>query len=107
MGKQITKGSDNVFADLGIASPTDHLLKAELVSRLSLIIDRKKITQTEAAKLTGVSQPDLSRMLRGQFRDVSAERILRAIVRLGSVVDIGVSTEGQPVGETIHLHAMA
>ena len=107
MGKLATKGSGNVFADLGIASPIEHLLKAGLASKLSLIISQKKLTQTEAAKLTGVSQPDLSRMLRGQFRDVSAERILRALVRLGSEVDIGVFTEGEPVGETIHLYAVA
>lgn len=107
MGKQVIKGSGNVFADLGIANPTEHFLKACLVSKLTLILDEKQLTQTQASHLVGISQPDLSRILNGQFRNVSAERIFRAIVLLGSDVEIDVSTKGEPVGETIHLHAMA
>lgn len=105
MANQAQKSSGNVFADLGIAKAEEHLLKAGLVSKLAAIIRANKLTQTHAAELTGISQPDLSRMLRGQFRDFSADRIIRAITRLGSDVDIEVSMAGEPVGETIHLQA--
>ena len=58
-------------------------------------------------KPTGISQPALSRLLRGHFRDMSADRLIRALVRLGSEVEIGVSRGGEAVGAPIHLEAVA
>lgn len=107
MTKQITPGSGNVFADLGIANPEEHQLKAGLVSKLAEVIRLLDLNQTAAAKLTGISQPDLSRLLRGHFRDMSADRLIRALVRLGSEVEIGVSRGGEAVGAPIHLEAVA
>ena len=107
MAKQITTSSGNVFADLGVANAEEHMLKAGLVSKLAEVIRALDLTQTAAAKAPGISQPDLSRVLRGRFRDMSADRLIRALIRLGSEVDIDVSRGGEPVGETIHLEAVA
>ena len=60
----VERGSGNVFADLGLPDADAHLVKAELVSRIDDIIRRRDITQTEAARLLGLSQPDVSRLLR-------------------------------------------
>lgn len=90
----IRRGTTNVFADLGFPNPDTHLLKAQLMSRVQDTIEDRKLTQTEAARLTGVSQPDLSRMLRGHFRDISVERIMRMLTRLGCEVDIVVKPQG-------------
>ena len=98
-------GSGNVFADLGIPEPEDHKLKAGLVSKLASIMDELGLTQTAAAELTGISQPDLSRVLRGRFRDFSASRLIKAITSLHSEVEITVRTRDHEVGEKILLHA--
>ena len=107
MAKQITESSGNVFADLGIANPQEHLLKAGLVSKLAEVIRALDLTQTAAARQTGISQPDLSRLLRGRFRDMSADRLIRALIRLGTEVEIDVSRGGERVGEPIHLEVAA
>lgn len=107
MAKQITKSSGNVFADLGMANAEEHMLKAGLVSKLAEVIRTLELSQTAAAKLTGISQPDLSKVLRGRFRDMSADRLIRALIRLGSDVEIDVSRGGESVGEPIHLEAAA
>ena len=107
MAKQITESSGNVFADLGMANAEEHMLKAGLVSKLAEVIRALDLTQTAAAKLTGISQPDLSKVLRGRFRDMSADRLIRALIRLGSDVEIDVSRDGESVGEPIHLEAVA
>ena len=86
----IRRGTRNVFADLGFPNAETHLLKAQLMSRVQDILEERRLTQTEAAKITGVSQPDLSRMLKGRFRDVSVERIMRMLTKLGREVDIVV-----------------
>jgi predicted XRE-type DNA-binding protein len=91
----IDHGTGNVFADLGHPDPESHLLKAQLVARLASVLKDQGLTQADAAQRVGVSQPDISRLLRGQFRDISVERLLRMLVRLGCAVDIVVrSTSG-------------
>jgi predicted XRE-type DNA-binding protein len=89
------RGSGNVFADLQIADPETHLLKAQLVARLQAVIRAKKITQAETAALIGVSQPDVSRLLRGQFRDISVERMVLFLTRLGCAIDIVIKPENK------------
>ncbi|HEY6578719.1 MAG TPA: XRE family transcriptional regulator [Rhizomicrobium sp.] len=54
-----------------------------------------KLTKTEAARVTSIRQAHLSRMLNGQFRDVSAERIMRMLTRLGCEVAILVKPQGR------------
>ncbi len=85
---QTERGSGNVFTDLGLPDADAHLLKAELVTRLDRIIRQRGITQVEAAKLLGLSQPDVSRLLRGNFREYSMERLLRLLTVLGRDVNI-------------------
>jgi len=84
----IERGGDNVYADLGRPDADARLLKAELVTRIDEIIRRRRLTQTQAAKLLGLSQPDVSRLLRGHFHDYSLERLLRLLITLGQDVDI-------------------
>ena len=63
--------------------------------------------QTAAAKRMRLSQPDVSRLLNGQFRDVSVERLMRLLTRLGCDVDITIRKHGKPAAprDTIHLQA--
>ena len=86
--RAVERGSGNVFADLDLPDADAHLLKAELVSRIDSIVRQRRITQTEAAGLLGLSQPDVSRLLRGDFRAYSLERLFRLLTALGRDVDI-------------------
>ena len=86
----IERGSDNVFADLGLPDAEGHLIKAELVARIDNIIRQRGLKQVEAARLLGLSQPDVSRLLRGNFQDFSMERLLRLLTALGRDVEIVV-----------------
>jgi predicted XRE-type DNA-binding protein len=85
---EVETGSGNVFADLGLPDADAHLLKAQLVSRIDGIIRRRKLTQAKAGELLGLSQPDISRLLRGHFRDFSLERLLRLLMALDRDVEI-------------------
>jgi len=85
---KVERGSGNVFADLGLPDADTHLLKAGLVLRIDGIIRQRRLTQAQAAELLGLSQPDVSRLLRGSFRDYSMERLLRLLTALGRDVQI-------------------
>ena len=83
-------GSGNVFADLGLRNPEEHLIKAQLVYKIDSLMKERGLKQVEAAKLLGVKQPDISKMLRGDFQQFSVERLLRFLVALGQDVEIVV-----------------
>lgn len=108
-GTSIVHGTKNIFADLGFPDADTHLLKAELVTRIQSVISGQKLTQTAAAKRMGLSQPDVSRLLNGQFRDVSVERLMRLLTRLGCDVDITIRNHGKAAApqDTIRLQAAA
>jgi len=92
---RIERSSGNVFRDLGHPEADAHLLKAELVSRIEEIIRWRGLKQVEAAKLLGLSQPDVSRLLRGDFREYSMERLLRLLTALGRDVEIVIRQTGR------------
>ena len=84
----VERGSGNVFTDLGRPDADTHVLKAELVARIDEIVRQRGLTQAQAAKRLGLSQPDVSRLLRGNFRDYSVVRLLRLLTALGRDVEI-------------------
>ena len=83
-------GSRNVFKDLGVPNADEHLVKAQLVFKIDGILKGRRLTQVQAAALFGVRQPDVSMMLRGEFRQFSVERLLRFLVALDQDVEIVV-----------------
>jgi predicted XRE-type DNA-binding protein len=83
-------GSDNVFKDIGVPNAEEHLVKAQLVFKIDKILKKRGLKQVEAAELFGVRQPDVSKMLRGEFRQFSVERLLRFLVALDQDVEIVV-----------------
>ena len=89
-GKRHEIGGDNLFADLGVPDADAHLLKARLVFKIDALMRARSLTQVEAGRLFGVRQPDVSKMLRGEFRQFSVERLMRFLVALGQDVEIVV-----------------
>jgi predicted XRE-type DNA-binding protein len=86
----VEKGSGNVYEDLGVPDSEDMLVKAQLVRQIAEIIRERRLTQAEAAKVLRLTQPKISRMLRGEFRGISERRLLRCLTRLGHDVQIVV-----------------
>ncbi len=83
-------GSRNAFKDLGVPNAEEHLVKAQLVFKIDTIMKERRLKQIEAAGLFGIKQPDVSKMLRGEFRQFSVERLLRFLVALDQDVEIVV-----------------
>lgn len=88
--KAFEAGSGNVFKDIGVPNAEEHLVKAQLVFKIDAILKARGLRQVEAAGLFGVRQPDVSKMLRGEFRQFSVERLLRFLVALDQDVKIVV-----------------
>jgi tetratricopeptide (TPR) repeat protein len=80
--ERIKKSSGNIFADLGLPDAETHFLKAQIVAEIYRLTNERKLTQVEAGKLMGISQPDVSRMFKGNFREYSVERLIAFLTAL-------------------------
>ena len=83
--------SGNVFADLGIADPDEAQAKAELARKIASIIRHRHLKQADAAKLLGIDQPKVSKLVRGQLKDFGLERLLIFIMKLDRDIEIVIS----------------
>ena len=79
-----------MFKDIGVPNAEEHLIKAQLVFKIDAIRKGRRLKQIEVADLLGIRQPDVSKMLRGEFRQFSVERLLRFLVALNQDVEIVV-----------------
>ena len=89
---KVERGSGNVFTDLGFGDEEakEELLKAELGAEIFRILEHRKLTQTEAARIMGVKQPEISRLKSGKFSYYSVERLMRFLERLDCDVSIHI-----------------
>lgn len=93
---KVQSSSGNVFADLGLANSDELLIKAELVRQISNLIDAKRLTQTEAAKILGIDQPKVSALLNGKLSGFSLDRLFKFLNALGNDVEIRIVPKLQP-----------
>ncbi len=83
-------GSGNIYADLGYPDPEEMAAKAELVRVIGSTIEAFGLSQTLAAKMMGVDQPTLSKLLRGRVRNFTIDRLSGMLRSLGRNVTINV-----------------
>jgi predicted XRE-type DNA-binding protein len=78
-----TIGSANVFADLGFADSEERLIKADLTINIQSEIRRRGLMQAQVVELTGLTQPEISRIGKVETDGFSQERLLDVLRRLG------------------------
>ena len=89
-GVEVHRGSGNVFADLGLADAEKLKIKTGLVVEIRKAMRSRGLTQQEAAKLMGVTQPKVSDMMRGDFSNLSERKLMDCLTRLGYDIEIKV-----------------
>jgi predicted XRE-type DNA-binding protein len=82
------QGTNNVLADLGFDDAQDLSAKAVLAVKLNELIERRGLNQTEAANITGMTQPKVSQVRRYKLQNISLERLMQALVSLDQHVEI-------------------
>ena len=85
---EIHESAPNIFADLGVPDAAHHLLKAKIVAELYRLVAAAKLTQSEAGKRMGISQPEVSRLFKGNFREYSVERLISFLTAFDQDVEI-------------------
>ena len=76
------QGTDNVLLDLGFDDAEELSAKAVLAFKLNELIRQRGLSQTEAAAITGMTQPKVSQVRRYKLQNISLERLMQALVSL-------------------------
>jgi len=97
--RESTPSSGNVFADLNLPQADDLLAKAELTSKIIAEIQRRRLTQNQAAAILGIDQPKVSVLRQGKLSGFSIERLMRFLLLLGR--DIEITVKRKPGGDQL------
>jgi predicted XRE-type DNA-binding protein len=84
----ITRGTGNVFADLGYADAEERQTKLRLALAINDVIGRRRLTQAAAAEKLGVNQPKVSALARYKLDGFSVERLMMFLTALDQDVEI-------------------
>lgn len=90
MRKDHPQGTDDILADLGLQDAEELSAKAVLAVKLNALIDKRGLSQTTAADITGMTQPKVSQVRRYKLQNISLERLMQALVSLDQHVEIVV-----------------
>jgi predicted XRE-type DNA-binding protein len=84
----ITRGSGNVFADLGMPDAEERQTKLRLAYALNAVIDRTRLSQAAAAARLGLNQPKVSALRNYKLEGFSVERLMTLLTTLDQDVEI-------------------
>ncbi len=88
MSKIITRGTANVFADLGYADADERQTKTRLALEINALIKARKLKQAEAGEILGVPQPKISALANYRLDGFSVERMMAFLTSLNQDVEI-------------------
>ena len=100
-GVEVRRSSGNVFADLGLPDAEKLQIKTGLVIEIRKAMRSLSLTQQEAAKRMGITQPKVSDMMRGDFSNLSERKLMDCLTRLGYDIEIKVRPAKTELGHLV------
>jgi len=104
---KVTESSGNVFADLGLKDAEELKLKATIVASINSIVKHRGITQAAAAKVLGITQPQISNLKRGKLKHFSVERLFDLLNALDRDVEIFIKKKDSRTRRAAHIQVIA
>jgi len=94
----ITRGTGNVFADLGYADAEERQTKLRLAYAINGVIQRRRLTQAAAADKLGINQPKVSALANYKLGGFSVERLMIFLTALDQDVEIVIKKKPRSRG---------
>jgi predicted XRE-type DNA-binding protein len=88
--RAILESTGNVFADLGLDMSDDDMLKVYIARMITRVVQQGGYNQTEAAKIMGLDQPKVSKLLRGRLKEFKSDRLVDCLLQLGYDLELKV-----------------
>jgi predicted XRE-type DNA-binding protein len=86
--KRITRGSGNVFADLGFPDAAERQAKLRLAYALNRVLDDRKLSEADAAKRLRLTQPKVSALRHYKLVGFSLERLMNLLTAIDHDIEI-------------------
>ena len=86
--ESVIRDTGNVFADLGFPDAAERQAKLRLAYSLNQVLEAQKLSQAEAAKVLGVTQPKVSALRHYKLAGFSVERLMNLLTALDQDVEI-------------------
>jgi predicted XRE-type DNA-binding protein len=105
---KITKGSANIFEDLGfnVQESQNLLLRSQTMIALLDWFNSSGLTQTVAAKKLGITQPRLNQLLKGKIEIFSLDALVNMATSAGMRVGLSIrpvtSVKVRKTGSAMH-----
>lgn len=90
----VTPGSGNVFADLGLPNPDEHAVKATIALSIAEMIKERGLTKKQAGEILGLPQSLVSNLVRGNLEKFTIDRLMRYMRKLD--YDVTISSKPKP-----------
>ena len=97
-GIETETSSGNVFADLRLRDADKLKIKSGLVIEITRAVRRLDLSQEDAGRLMGISQPKVSGIMRGDFSNLSERKLMECLNRLGYDIEIKLKPADEPIG---------
>ncbi len=95
----------NVFEDLGFENPDEKMVKAEPSIPIRRIVEQRGLKQKQVGELLGISQPEVSNIVRGAVDRFTIDRLFRFLTALGQNVQVIVSEAKNHKGQMTVMHS--
>lgn len=79
---ELVESSDNMFADFGFEDARMLLIKADTATEIVKILNHRKLTGVQAAKLVGETEANISRIRNADLTRFTLDKLLRIMARL-------------------------
>ena len=96
MTSDITHGTNNVFADLGLPDADDRKTKTQLAISINAILMGRKLKQVAAGEVLGLPQPKVSALKHYRLDGFSVERLMEMLTALDRSVEIRIRRTESP-----------
>lgn len=102
---EVEASTGNVFADLNLPDADKLKIKSGLTIEIAKAIRDQRLTQADAARRMGLTQPKVSALLSGEFSNFSERKLMDCLKRLGYDIEIRVHPTKAPTGHLMLVHA--
>lgn len=101
----VLRSSGNAFLDLDTSKPAEKQTKVQLATAINRMVQERKLTQDEAARLLQITQPKVSALANYRLGGFSVERLMNFLTALGRDVEIIIRQPRSRRSPKIHVTA--
>ena len=84
------ESSGNIFADLGLENADEMLMRGKIGIQVIRLLKQRSLKQREIAELLGISQPEVSHLMKGEFQRFSEGKLLMFLKRLDKEITLHI-----------------